>query len=99
MTPLQRLRHHVSGAIERGEKTAIVEVPAEPVQRFPIGTQFYTRGKAPQLCTVTDVLRTYNSAGVLVALRYVATHQFCGQTLTDRDVVDTTIARGLESAS
>ncbi len=25
MTPLNRLRHHVSGAIERGEKTAIVE--------------------------------------------------------------------------
>lgn len=28
MTPLQKLRHHVTGAIERGEKTAIVEQTA-----------------------------------------------------------------------
>ena len=27
MTPLQKLRHHVSGAIERGEAIAIVEQP------------------------------------------------------------------------
>ena len=26
-TPLEALRHHVSGAIERGEKQAIVEIP------------------------------------------------------------------------
>lgn len=30
--PLERLRHHVSGAIERGEKEAIVEVT--PVARL-----------------------------------------------------------------
>lgn len=29
-TPLQRLRHHVSGAIERGESAAIAEVRAIP---------------------------------------------------------------------
>jgi hypothetical protein len=28
MTPIQRLRYHVSGAIERGEKVAIAEIPA-----------------------------------------------------------------------
>lgn len=28
--PLERLRHHVTGAIERGEAVAIVEVPANP---------------------------------------------------------------------
>lgn len=65
-------------------------------QRFPIGTQYLTRGKHPLLCTVVDVLRTYNSRGDLVRLRYVATHQFCGQTVTDGDVCDTTIARGLQ---
>lgn len=27
-TPLDRLRHHVTGAIERGEKTAITAAPA-----------------------------------------------------------------------
>lgn len=63
-------------------------------QRYEIGHQFTMRGKAPQVCTVVDVLRTYNSAGELVKLRYVATHQFMGQTLTDSDVCDTTIARG-----
>lgn len=32
MSPLERLRHHVSGAIARGEATAVVEVPAaEPL--------------------------------------------------------------------
>lgn len=65
-------------------------------QRFPIGTRYLTRGKHPLLCTVVDVLRTYNSGGDLVRLRYVATHQFCGQTVTDSDVCDTTIARGLQ---
>lgn len=34
-TPLERLRHHVTGAIERGEKTAITE------KRAPIITAHY----------------------------------------------------------
>jgi hypothetical protein len=63
--------------------------------RFPIGTQFKTRGKAPRLCTVTDIWRTYNAAGELMRVRYVATHEFLGQTITDCDVCDTTIAMGL----
>ena len=29
-TPLDRLRHHVTGAIERGEAVPVVEVPAVP---------------------------------------------------------------------
>lgn len=62
-------------------------------QRYPIGTKFYSRSKDPRVCTVVDVLRTYNAAGELVKLRYVATHQFMGQTITDSDVCDTTIAR------
>lgn len=67
--------------------------------RFPIGTVFRTQGKHPRLCKVTDILRTFNSAGELVSLRYVAIHEFCGQTVTDRDVLDATIARGLVSPS
>ncbi|MNK14374.1 hypothetical protein D3C87_324920 [compost metagenome] len=63
--------------------------------RFPIGTQYLTRGKRKDLCTVVDVLRTYNSAGELVSIRYVTTHDFCGQSVKDHDVVDTTIAMGL----
>lgn len=63
-------------------------------QRFSVGTQFLTRGTAPRLCTVSDVLRTFNGAGELVRLRYVATHVFMGQTMTDSDVCDATIAMG-----
>lgn len=62
--------------------------------RFPIGTQFKTRGKHPRVCTVVDIHRTYNAQGALVKVRYVATHEFLGQTVTDSDVVDATIARG-----
>ena len=62
---------------------------------YPIGTQFKTRGKAPRLCTVTDILKTYNSAGELVKTRYVAQHDFMGQKVNDYDVVATTIAMGL----
>lgn len=65
--------------------------PAE----FPIGTKFRTRGKHSRLCTVTDVLKTYNAAGELVDVRYVAVHELMGQVLEDRDVVRTTIAMGL----
>ena len=64
-------------------------------QRFAVGTKFKTHGKAPRLCTVVDVWKTYNSAGEFIRLRYVATHEFCGQTVTEFDIVDTTIAMGL----
>lgn len=62
--------------------------------RFQIGQQFNTRGKFPRLCTVTDILTTYNSKGEFVELRYVATHQIAGQTVTDRNVIETSIAMG-----
>lgn len=63
--------------------------------RFPIGTQYKTRGKAPRLCTVVDILKTYNSGGELVRIRYETMHEFCGQAVISHDVVDTTIAIGL----
>lgn len=63
--------------------------------RYPIGQQYKTRGKHPASCTVVDIHRTYNNAGELVKLRYVSTHEFMGQTLTDYEVVDATIARGI----
>lgn len=65
--------------------------------KFPIGTQYETRGKVKRLCTVIDILRTYNIAGELVSIRYVASHDFMGQTVLNRDVVETTIAMGLVS--
>lgn len=62
---------------------------------FAIGTKFKAGGKVKRLCTVVDIHRTYNSKNELVKVRYVATHDFMGQTITDRDVVATTIKRGL----
>lgn len=62
---------------------------------YPVGTQFMSRGKHPNLCTVSDVWKTYDAAGNLVHTRYYATHEFCGQTVTERDIVAVTIARGL----
>ena len=67
-----------------------------PVPRFAIGQKYTTRGKNPLSCTVTDIIRTYNSNNELIHIRYVATHEFCGQIVTDRDVCETTIARGIE---
>jgi hypothetical protein len=64
-------------------------------QRFAIGTTFQTGGKFPRNCTVVDFLRTYNTKGECVKTRYVATHVVIGQIVTDYDVCETTIARGL----
>tara|TARA_R110002153_G_scaffold198069_1_gene351625 strand:+ start:294 stop:503 length:210 start_codon:yes stop_codon:yes gene_type:complete len=63
-----------------------------------IGTKFIKqRGKVKndRIETVTDILKTYNLAGELVKTRYVATHDFCGQTVTDSDILGVTIQRGL----
>ena len=63
--------------------------------RFSIGQQFRTRGEHPRLGTVIDIWRTYNAEGEQVRLRYVATFEFAGQTITDHEVVETTISMGL----
>ena len=60
----------------------------------PIGTKFKTRGKAPRECIVTDILKTYNSAGNLVSTRYIASHEFMGQAIVSHDVCASTIAMG-----
>jgi len=57
-----------------------------------IGTQYTDRNK--RLCTVTDIWLTYNAAGELVQTRYVASHTFMGQTITERDVLAVTIRKG-----
>jgi len=61
--------------------------------RFNIGTQYLSAGKHPKLCTVKDILKTFNAAGDLVRIRYVATHDFAGQIIAE-EVCDTTVARG-----
>lgn len=59
-----------------------------------IGTRFIrATGRERNVETVTDVLTTTNSKGEVVSVRYVATHEFCGQTITDYDVPRATLAR------
>lgn len=64
--------------------------------RFKIGTTYETKGKGwKRLHTVTDILKTFNAAGQLVRIRYIATHPGpIGGLVTDYDVCETTIARG-----
>ena len=65
--------------------------------KYSIGTQYRSRGKVQRVCTVVDILKTYNVAGELVSIRYVSSHDFMGQIVLDRDVVETTILMGLIS--
>ncbi len=63
--------------------------------KFAIGQCFKTQGKHPKVCKIIDIHKTYDSQGKLVKFRYVATHEFVGQILTDYEVVEATVARGL----
>lgn len=65
-----------------------------PEPRFLIGTRFLTAGKHPRLCMVTDILRTFNLSGELVAVAYVGEHCFLGQKIEAR-YTDSEVARGL----
>lgn len=62
---------------------------------YTIGTQYLTLGKHPVLCTVSEILTTYNSKGALVNTRYESTHQFMDQLVSETNIVATTIARGI----
>jgi|JI10StandDraft_1071094.scaffolds.fasta_scaffold1083636_2 hypothetical protein len=62
--------------------------------RFSIGDTFKTRGRHPRLCTILDILRTYNSNGELVRVRYVASHKLNGQVIMDYDVCETSVLMG-----
>jgi hypothetical protein len=63
-------------------------------KRNLIGVQYKTRGKHPKLCTVVDQHTTYNIAGDVVKVTYVATHEFLGQVVTDNYVGQTSILMG-----
>ncbi len=63
---------------------------------YSIGTKF-VRASGKQRNrpteTITDVYTTRNSAGDVVKLQYVATHELMGQIVTDYDVPRATLAR------
>jgi len=63
--------------------------------KYQIGLKFQRINKK-YVETITDYHITTNMEGDTVKVRYVATHEFCGQTVTDIDIVPVTIARGLD---
>lgn len=67
----------------------------ERTPRYRVGTTYNSPGKHPKLCTVTDIHTTRNHRGDLVKIQYVATHEFLGQIVTDRELSESTIARNL----
>ena len=60
--------------------------------KFKIGQQFMSGSRNPVVCTVVDIYTTYDHAGNVVKIRYVADHEFAGQIITDYDVNETSIA-------
>lgn len=58
---------------------------------YPVGTVYHDRNN--RVCTIVDRLTTTNLAGEVVRVRYVATHEFMGQTVTDRDVTPLEVMR------
>ena len=66
------------------------------LHRWPIGTQYLGRnGKVKRLCTVVDQLTLTNSKGEVLRRSYITAHEFCGQQVTEHDVPDATIAKGV----
>ena len=62
--------------------------------KYPIGTTYTPRRRNTYTATIVDYHVTRNLAGEIVWARYVSQHEFCGQLVIDRDVNETTIARG-----
>lgn len=60
------------------------------MNKYEIGQQFTDR--RGRCHTITDILKTYNSAGELVDLRYVTVHEFLGQLVEDRTYIENSIA-------
>lgn len=64
--------------------------------KYPLGTKFVKVGRKNQTpWVVIDYLETTNRKGEIVQVRYVAETTFLGQKMTDNDVCETTIARGI----
>jgi len=67
----------------------------ENLKEYPIGYKFIrTARKNTYVETITDILKTYSTkTGQHVTTRYVATHEFMGQTVTDFDIRHVSIQR------
>ena len=64
---------------------------------FSIGTTYKPVRKHTYTVTIIDRLTTRNENGEIVSIRYVGTHEFCGQLVTDSNIPEIEIARALPS--
>jgi hypothetical protein len=58
-----------------------------------IGVKFLSGGKNKRICTVIDILKTYNHKKELVKTTYIEQHDFLGQTIKS-EVVGVSVQRG-----
>ena len=66
---------------------------------YSIDTKFVRasgKQKSRKIETIVDIFTTRNSAGDIVKLQYVATHEVMGQLVTDYDIPLATIARAIK---
>ena len=61
--------------------------------RWAIGDEYQPVGKHKARCIITDIVRTFDENGQL-RITYVSQHEFLGQTVTNYNVSETTVARG-----
>ena len=54
--------------------------------RYSIGQQYTAKNKRKDVCTVIDILSTYNAAGDLVSVKYLCSHMFLGQVVKHEEV-------------
>lgn len=54
-----------------------------------IGTKYISRGKRKNVCTVIDILTTYNSKSEVVSVKYLCEHDFMGQTVRHEELSTT----------
>lgn len=86
------------------DRKKVLDLMAQYVTRASInkympGTTYKPIGKKSEvLHTVRNVLITRDLSGAQWGVCYVATHEFMGQTLTETNVIETTISRGLVNA-
>lgn len=63
-----------------------------------IGTRFRQDGRRfARICTVVDILKTYNHKGELVTIRYLAEHEIMGQMVRDNVCAVTVLKNKVEA--
>lgn len=67
-TPLERLRHHVTGAIERGEGEAITEQPFDPAEANRHDNGLTPEQEAEALAPLDDLRDTFAETGLVPGL-------------------------------